>query len=321
MGKVVFTAEELAKTAIKYRKVFLMMAVIGLEETKKHMSIRPGIRYKETVGELSGSIEIGPYSETRVDNGDVSIDKRELETFFGSVVREFSPNTIYQSLWGSSVTKGEGLKETDITKQVVAFLMKKMSESLNKNVWSAKRNENGTKTADLFNGFDTIADTEITAGKLATGKKNLYEFSAAINDSNAVDALKTFYRNADDILRGENTKLFISHNIYDAYVEDYKSTTGAIPYNREFDKTTLEGSRGKCELVPLSNKADSKFIQLTTPGNMLIGVDQESDLEKILIEKHAAFVLQFIVTMFFGCQYESISKERILVGKLHSTVG
>lgn len=320
MGKVVFSAEDLAKTAIKYRKVFLMMAVIGLEDTKRHMSIRPGIRYKETVGELSGGIEIGPYSETRVDDSDISIDKRELETFFGSVVRNFSPNTIYQSLWGSSVTKGEGLKETDITKQVVAFLMKKMSESLNKSVWSAKRNGNGTKTADLFNGFDTIADTEITAGKLSAEKKNLYSFDAEIDEMNAVDALKAFYRSADDVLKGENTKLFIAHNIYDAYVEDYKATTGAIPYNREFDKTTLEGSRGKCELVPLSNKADSKFIQLTTQSNMLIGVDQESDLEKILIEKHAAFVLQFIVTMFFGCQYESISKERLLVGKLHSAV-
>lgn len=318
MGKVVFTTEELAKTAIKYRKVFLMMAVIGLEETKKHMSIRPGIRYKETVGELSGAIEIGPYSESRIDQGDINIVPRELETFFGSVVREFSPNTIYQSLWGSSVTKGEGLKDTDITKQVVAYLMKKMSEALNKNVWSAKRNANGTKTADLFNGFDTIAQDEITAGKLSAEKKNLYSFSAAIDETNAVDALKEFYRSADDILKGEQTKLFISHSIYDAYVEDYKATTGAIVYNREFDKTTLEGSRGKCELVPLSNKADSNLIQLTTQGNMLIGVDQESDLEKILIEKHAAFVLQFIVTMFFGCQYESISKERLLVGKLFS---
>lgn len=318
MGKVVFTAEELAKTAIKHRKVLLMMAVIGLEETKKHMSIRPGIRYKETVGEMSGDIEIGPYSETRVDQGDVNIATRELETFFGSVVREFSPNTIYQSLWGSSVTKGEGLKETDITKQVVAYLMKKMSESLNKNVWSAKRNANGTKTADLFNGFDTIASSEITSGGLSAEKKNLFTFNSAIDDTNAVDALKTFYRSADDILKGEQTKLFISHDIYDSYVEDYKATTGAIPYNKEFDKTTLEGSRGKCELVPLSNKADSKFIQLTTQGNMLIGVDQESDLEKILIEKHAAFVLQFIVTMFFGCQYESISKERLLVGKIFS---
>jgi hypothetical protein len=69
-------------------------------------------------------------------------------------------------------------------------------------------------------------------------------------------------------------------------------------------------------LVPLSNKAESGFIQLTPQANMLIGVDQESDLENITVEKHAAFILQFIATLFFGCQYESINKERLLVGKL-----
>lgn len=315
MGKVILP-EDLAKTAIKYRKTFLMMAVIGLAETRQHMTVRPGIRYKEVVGELTGGIEIGPYSETRKDNSDVNVAKRELETFFGSVVREFSPNTIYQSLWGSSVTKGEGLKDTDITKQVVAFLMKKVSESLNKNVWGAVRKADGDKTSDLFNGFDTIATTEIAGGGLSTDKKNLFEFAETIDKNNAVDLLKTFYRSADDVLKDEKTKLYIPHSIYDAYVDDYQATVGAAPYNREFEKTVLEGSNGRCQLVPLSNKAGSPYIQLSTQSNMLIGVDQESDLEKILIEKHAAFVLQFIVTMFFGVQYESISKERLLVGKL-----
>lgn len=315
MGKVILP-EDLAKTAIKYRKTFLMMAVIGLAETRKHMSIRPGVRYKEVVGELSGDIEIGPYSETRVDETGVNVAKRELETFFGSVVRNFSPNAIYQSIWGSSVTKGEGLKETEITKKVVAFLMKQVSKSLNKNIWGAVRKADGDKTSDLFNGFDTITGSEITAGTLSVANKNLFEFGETISKNNAVDLLKTFYRSADDVLKSEKTKLYIPHSIYDAYVDDYQATVGAAPYNREFEKTFLEGSNNRCELVALSNKAGSPYIQLSTQGNMLIGVDQESDLEKILIEKHAAFVLQFIVTMFFGVQYESISKERLLVGKL-----
>lgn len=315
MGKVILP-EDLAKTAIKYRKMFLMMAVIGLAETKKHMTIRPGIRYKEVVGELTGDIEIGPYSETREDNSDLNVAKRELETFFGSVVRKFSPNAIYQSLWGSSVTKGEGLKDTEITKQVVGFLMKKLSESLNKNIWCAVRKADGDKTSDLFNGLDTIATTEIAGGGLSTANKNLFEFGETISKNNAVDLLKTYYRSADDVLKGEKTKLYIPHSIYDAYVDDYQATVGAVPYNREFEKTFLEGSNNRCELVPLSNKAGSPYIQLSTQSNMLIGVDQESDLEKILVEKHHPFLLDLIVTMFFGTQYESISKERLLVGKL-----
>ncbi len=317
MGKVILP-EELAKTAIKYRKTFLMMAVIGLEETIRNMTLRPGIRYKETVGELTGDIEIGPYSETRVDETDVNVIKRDLETFFGSVVRNFSPNKIYQSIWGSSVTKGEGLKDTEITKKVVGFLMKKLAKSLNKNVWGAVRNENGDKTSDLFNGFDTIAGTEIAGGGLSIANKNLFEFGETITKNNAVDLLKEFYRSASDELQSEHTKLYISRSIYNAYVDDYQSTVGAVPYNKEFKKTFLEGSDDCCQLVPLSNKSGSPYIQLSTQENMLIGVDQESDLEKILIEKHAAFVLQFIVTMFFGVQYESISKERLLVGKLYA---
>jgi hypothetical protein len=203
-----------------------------------------------------------------------------------------------------------------MSKLMLTFLMKKLSESLNNSIWSAKRNENGNKTVDLFNGFDTIAAAEITSGGLSADKKNLFEFSEAIDKTNAVDLLKTFYRTADDVLRGQKTKLFISRDIYDAYVDDYQSTVGAIAYNKEFDKTFLEGSMNLCELVPLSNKAGSKYIQLSPQENMLIGVDQESDLENITVEKHAAFTLQFIATLFFGCQYESINKERLLVGQL-----
>ena len=70
--------------------------------------------------------------------------------------------------------------------------------------------------------------------------------------------------------------------------------------------------------VPLYNKANSPFIHLSPASNMLVGVDQEGDEENISVEKHEAFVLQFIATMFFGVQFESINKERLLVGKLHA---
>lgn len=316
MGTLVLNQDVLSKSALKLRKTLLSMIVIGLEDTKKHMTIRPGIRYKEVVGQLSGGIEIGPYSETRVDSSGLNVTPRELETFFGSVVKDFSPNSVYQSIWGSSITKGEGLKSTEVVELVLAYLMKKVSESLNKSVWNAVRNAAGDKTKDLFNGFDTIAQTEITANKLTKELKNLYAFTEAIDQNNAVEQLKEFYRFASDELQMEDCKLFIPKSIYNAYVDDYQTTVGAIVYNKEFDKLTLESSRGRCELVPLANKAGSNFIQLTPKSNMLIGVDQESDLEKIIVEKHAAFVLQFIATMFFGCQYETLSPEKLLVGKL-----
>ncbi|GAP73067.1 hypothetical protein SAMD00024442_6_22 [Candidatus Symbiothrix dinenymphae] len=317
MGKVIITPDELAKSAQKFRKELLVMAIIGLDTSLQHMRLRSGVRYKETVGQLTGGIEIGPYSETRIDDSDLQLVGRTLETFFGSVVKKFSPNAVYQSLYGDSIIKGDGLKNVPITQAVVAYLMKQLSKSLNANLWSAVRNNAGTTTAELFNGFDTIAATEITANKISAANKNLYQFSAAITSANAVDVLKAFYRAASDELQNEQVKLFCSKGIYNAYVDDYQATVGSVPYNREFKKTFLEGSSDMCEFVALPNKKGSPFMQLTTKQNMLVGTDLESDLEQITIEKHEAFVLQFICAMFFGCQYETIDPTKLLVGKLY----
>lgn len=321
MSTIPITPEELAKSAAKYRKELLIMPIIALQNTLKHMSLRTGVRYKETVGELSGTIEMGPYDETRVNESNAKIEGRELETFFGSVWEKFSPNSVYQSIYGDSIVSGDGLKNVPITKAVLAFLMKKVSQSLNKNIWTAVRNASGTKTEDLFNGFDTITDAEITAGKISAAKGNLFEFTESITQANAVDSLKALYRAASDELQGDGDeimqlKMFIPKSIYNAYVDDYQTTVGAVPYNKEFKKTFLEGSDDRCELVALSNKKGSKYIHMTSKTNMLVGVDQMGDVEKITIEKHEPFRLDFVAAMFFGCQFESISPERLLVGKL-----
>lgn len=110
--------------------------------------------------------------------------------------------------------------------------------------------------------------------------------------------------------------MFISKTVYNHYCDDYQASHGALPYNKEYKKTFLEGSDDNCELVALPNKKLSPYIHLTTKTNMLVGVDQQSDLEKITVEKHAAFVLQFVMAMFFGVQFESISPERLMVAKL-----
>ena len=159
-GHVKITDEQLAKSAIRYRKELLMMPVLALGTTLKHMNKRPGVRGKEVVGELSGDIELGPYDEGRVDTDGVSINPRTLETFLGSVVKKFSPNSVWQTVYGNLISKGESLKNVDISLQVLSFLTAKLGASLNASIWSAKRNDAGTKTKELFNGFDTITKTE-----------------------------------------------------------------------------------------------------------------------------------------------------------------
>lgn len=315
---VQITPDELAKSARKFRSELLMMPVHSMNETLVHMKPRYGIRYAETVGELSGDLEMGPYSETREDNEKVNIKGRTLYTYLGSVVKNFSPNSVVGSIYDSAQTKGEALTRAEIVKRVVSYLSAKIGNNLNAVIWSAKRNADGTTSKDLFDGFDTIAAQEITDSNISVAKKNLYEFAEPISADNALDQLKKFCRAALPKLRDrKNLKLFVSQDIYDAYVDDYQATVGAIVYNKSFDKLYVEGFPN-IELVVLANKTDSPFIQLTTANNMLVGFNQRGEEEHLSVEKYKSFVLTFEATMFMGCQYESISPEVLLVGKLAS---
>ena len=310
------TDADLKKSAVNYRKDLLVMPVIAAEATLQHMTPRPGIAGREVLGQLSGGIELGPYDPQRVDDSGVKIEPRTLETFLGSVVKKFDLNSAAKTVYGSLTTQGEALASTDLAQQVLYYLAMQLGQNLNKHIWDAKRNDAGTTTVDLFDGFDTITAKEISAGGIATGKGNFMQLSTAIDESNATDILMSIYESADDNLQGVPTKMYIPFNVYRAYNKDYLASFGNVVYNQQYKKTFLEGTDNLCELVPLVGKKGSQFIHLSTKSNMVYGYGDGLDSEKIAIEKHHEFLLSFVATMFFGCQFETISKERLMVAKL-----
>ena len=318
MAKTYFniTEAELQKSAVTYRKDLLVMPVIAAEATLKHMTPRPGVAGREVLGQLSGGLEIGPYDPTRYDDDGLTIKPRTLETYLGSVIKRFDMNQLAKSIYGSLTTQGEALTSLDMARQVLSYLSMKLGENLNLHIWNAKRNDTGTKTADLFDGFDTITEKEITAGAISASEGNFIQLDEEITKDNATDILMSIYEGADDVLQGIPTKMFVPYSVFRAYNKDYMQTFSSVVYNTEFKKTYLEGSDNLCELVPLSSKKNSPYIHLTTQSNMIYGYGDGLDAEKIAIEKHHEFLLSFVATMFFGCQFETISKERLLVAKL-----
>ena len=309
---------ELQKSAVTYRKDLLVMPVIAAEATLQHMTPRPGVAGREVLGQLSGGIELGPYDPQRYDDDGLDIKPRTLETFLGSVIKRFDLNSVAKSVYGSLTTQGEALTSLDLARQVLNYLSMQLGRNLNLHIWSAKRNDTGTKTKDLFDGFDTITQKEIAAGKIDTAEGNFMQLSQAIDESNATDILMSIYESADDILQGIPTKMFVPVSVYRAYNKDYLASFGNVVYNTQFKKTYLEGTDNLCELVPLVSKKGSPFIHLTTKSNMIYGSGDGLDSEKIAIEKHHEFLLSFVATMFFGCQFEAINKERLMVAKLAS---
>lgn len=309
-GKLQFTLDDYQKAAIKWRKDLLMLPIIGIQDTLQYMTGRPGIRYKENVGTIYADAQFAPYKATRTGDVNLQLDFRTLETHFGNVVAKFEPNSAISTLLGTGATKGDGQMTTPTALHVLAQIAKGLSEHLNDAMWNGVRNANGDTTKDLFDGFDTITEKEITAGTIAADQGNYMKIDEAVTSANAVDIAKEILFSLDPRLRSQELLMFCSQDFADKYNEAYLMSHGGIAYNTQYAQGTVEGSNGRLKLVPLYNKADSKFIHICPKSNMLVGYDQMGDIESIMVKEYESFILTYIATMFFGVQFESIDKRR-----------
>lgn len=316
-GKLTFTLQEFQEAATKWRSDLLMLPIIGCQETLKFMTARPGIRYKENVGALSGDAQFGPYKPSRSTDFNLNVDYRTLETFMGSVVAKFEPNSAVSTLLGQvGATKGDGQMKAPTALHVLALIARGLSEHLNEAIWAGKRNAAGDTTMDLFDGFDTITTKEVTSGAIAAEEGNYMKLDEEITSANAVDIAKEILFSLDPRLRSQDLYMFCTQDFADKYNEGYLLSHGGINYNTQYSQTTVEGSNGRLHIVPMYNKIGSKFIHICPKSNMLIGYDQMGDMESVMVKEYEPFILSYIATMFFGCQFESIDKRRFKVVEL-----
>ena len=322
VGNVTYGAEELSKTFQTYRKDFILMPLLAMQVLAQHCNVRTGIRYRETVTQFSANAEIGNYSKTKHEDAAVNLDPRVFQTFFGNIIQGIDPNAIYQSIWGSNVTKGDGLKNVPIVNQVCAYLVKKVGENMLMNAFTAKHDPSDTKsTAKWFDGFKTILDAdaagtnELKKVLISTALGNLVEGAESISKDNAEDLIKDFYWSeagdalAANKLRSQQLKLFMSDQAYHFYTEAYQVNHGSLPYNQAYDKRTLDGA-SNVELVPLPC-VPKDFLLLTPKNNINLVFNQKTDDETFLVEKSLDnhYDVDFIMNYFFGTQFESVSPE------------
>lgn len=309
-------AEQLSKSAQTYRRPILQLPSIGVEDAIKHMTPRPGVRYKETEGYISSDVQLRPYNGEANEKETIGLKERSIETFLGSAVELFDPNKLRATIYGQLIAHSDSVQDADMNKAILFKIMKDVLEKLNNNLFSAKRNAAGSTTSELFNGFDEIVTAEKAAGKITAALGNYKELEA-IDGTNAVDILKALYRSASDELKRQKTKLFVPFVVKEAYDDDYQQTVGSVPYNNQFNQTFLEGSNGLCEIVPLVAKAGSNQIHLTTKENMLYGYGNGVEDEKIEVRRgDNPFKLQFVLAMFFGVDFQFIEKQKLMVGEI-----
>lgn len=302
----------------KYRKEILLMPVMALSETTTHMTMRYGIRGKESVGFASSGAKLRPYKSVKGETNTASIDLRTLETFLGDVVEEFDPWTLYDTIYSEPLSKKR--TELEVVKTLAVEMAKQATEDLPRALFCGVRDADGDDTFDLFDGFDTIAAAEVTAGKMSVAIGNLF-LAGEITAANVGDQLKAFHKSAHVILKNKASKLFIPVEVKELYDEWFLAAFGPVTYNSQFEQSYLHGTNKKCELVPLPGMVDSKYMFLTVKNNMLVGCDQESDKERVEINKcDNPKAVQFFMTAFYGVQFESIHPKIFKAASFTTTV-
>lgn len=288
------------------------MAFVELQPLFAHLTPVYGIQGKATVGTSKSKAQLRPYRTAKDASFTGDILLREIETFLGDVVEEFDPQELWSTAYGAVVSKKP--TEADITKHMAMLMPMSVGEELAASIFTAKRKADGNTTMDLFDGFETIIDNDKVAGKISLANKNLVSLGQ-INSANAVDMVKQFYRSCHRLLRRQKTKLYLPIEVYDMYNDCYQTDHGALPYNKEFKKTFVEGSDNKCELVPMEDMSGTRMI-LTTKRNMLVGMDRSSTHERVEVRRvDNPKVVQFFMMTYFGTQFRSVDEREMLVGE------
>ena len=307
----------LVNSSAKFRKEILAMPVAALLNTAlAHMTLRRGIAGDETVGAVGSGAEVRPYRTAKDATDTAKIKARKLTTFLGDVLEEFDPYQLYTTVYGEAASDKTKRTDMEIVRDLSMAMGKSVAKKLGAALFAAVRNDNGDTTLALFNGFDTIAAAEITAGNIAAAKGNYIDV-AGITVSNVGDVLKQIYDNASEELQeSDNLKMFVPKAVKLLYDEWFLAHFGAVSYNSAYGRKYLHGTSDTCEIVALSGMKNSPYIYLTTKENMLVGCDQESNKEKVLVRvPDNPKVVQFFMCFFWGVQFQMIEPEFLLVAK------
>lgn len=299
-------ATALVGSGHKFRKELLNMPIAGIAHLLQHMSLRTGIRGKETVGSLSSSAQLRPYRTSKDAGNTTTMTSRTLETFLMDLVEEFDPSSAYDTIYGEKIAKG--LKDLNIVKAVALEIVRACTENLGDAVFMAKHNSAGSTTLDGFNGLDTIIETEKAAGNISKAKENLTVLSA-IDATNAGDVLLEMFRALPKAMKrgSQKLKLYCPDSVKEAYDDWCLANLGSVVYNTSFEKKTVHGTDGRLEFASFSEMADAKNMFISNKKNVLVGCDQMSDSELAKIrECDNPKVVQIFMKMYFGTDFESI---------------
>lgn len=267
-----------------FKKELLGVVLLSSKELSDNFTLVTGIKDKFTVTSLQFQKLLKPYAKAWDPQANkATLIPRTLRVELAQVELEEEPLAYRKIYLGTMLQKGVNPADHPFERFFLDGIVKKMSEDICLDVaFNGIRNASGTDPVDVVDGIYKILDLAIAANEISVAKGNLI-VTGTIDDTNAVDKLKAFYRALPKAYKAVMTNMYVPYDVYDAYCDHYQALNGALPYNQSFDHVYLEGSNGRCKLTKMAGMTDSNRIFVTQKENVYYGVDLESDQDQIKI--------------------------------------
>lgn len=311
----------LQESAVRYDSDLKMLPITVLSEElgKLGIALIPNVQYKDirTYFERSGGI-MAPYSAGTLNNSNLgkAIEAiLEVHDAYASVkdnVRNYKTTKIGpDQLLGKNTSKVHPWQKTMLWAIVSTF-----GEDLGDCLFGGTRNASGTTPKDLFNGFDTLITTKVSAGDITVGKGNKYATGAitapaSATDTDAADQLYEMWANSHVSLRNRNSIMQVPWDVYVAFQQAHFNKWKYAPKADEFNRTILEGSGGRCKIVPSPFLGTGDRVILTVPGNFDFGMDSMKDQQFVQIRApyEDPNYVQFWIQGSYGVRINSVNQK------------
>lgn len=292
-----------------YAQDFLTMPQAVLAKSLKFLTKITGVHGKLTFTKLKSGAQWKPYKAGVFNpSNSTSFHPRTLETFHLELDEEFDPASIYSTVFGKVLKKDR--TSLEVVRASVAEMARQSSGNLTKTIWTGVRNEEGDTSLDNFDGFDTIISKEKTAGSISRSLGNYFQ-SGKLTEYNIGDKLMLLWSTMTHLLKDNETLyLYMPSNVREMYDKWYNNNYNGANYTNDYNQKVLVGSNQRCVIADMAGMDDVKHIIFSTKGNMVVGFDGESGMERfeIRVPNNPKMVQTFAET-FMGCQIINLEKE------------
>lgn len=207
--------------------------------------------------------------------------------------------------------------EYPFEKWVLDWAVKAAAQDLDNAIPVAKLSEGGA-IEDCFDSYEEIIKADITAERISTAKKNLFDPSVAFTSANVGDKLLAMWRAADPKLRNAATvELRVSQDLYDMYEDWYKATHDRLPNVDTSGQTVLEGTQNKVKFIVHGGWTIQRAV-FVIPGIMVYGIENLENMKKILPFISGNPHLYTATGKYnFGLQFYSVHSSVFLTNKVY----